>query len=353
MKKIGIAIISLLSILALSSCATKHNGPFLSASPGNPTISAPKSGASYVLDKSKAADTLFTMKWSAPNYGYPAAVSYTIQMDKQGDNFKNPIKVGTSNLPSFSITQGGLNGVLMGNGFTPGTAYTLNFRVMASISDSLSSQVSNTISMVVTPYSNYVYIYVPGGYQANSGYGSGWNPPTAPPLAMVSTDVYSGYVYMVAASGSDGQFKFTKDQNWNTNWGMGSTAGTLALNSSTNITIPSTGYYLVNVNLNTLTYTLTKTAWSVIGDATPGGWSTDTPLTYDPTKMVWTTTMALTKGSIKFRANDSWNINFGDGGNGNLVEGGNTNITVPSAGTYKITLNLSNPPLYKYSLVKQ
>ncbi len=356
MKKIGIAIISFVfSALMISSCATKHNGPFLGATPGNPSISAPSDGSTYVLDKSKATDTLMTVKWSAPNYGFPAAVTYTIQMDKQGDNFANPMKLGTANLPSFSITEGDMNSFMLGNGFAFGQPTTLNMRVMASISDSVQKEVSSPISVVVTPYSSYSYIYVPGNYQAYSGYGSAWSPPDAPPLAMTGAQVYEGYVYVNDKTDSDIEFKFTKDQTWNTAYGIDSGTGDLST-SGGNITLPtsSSGYYLMHVDLNAMTYKMTKTTWAVIGDATPGGWSTDTPMTYDPANKVWTVTTTLdASGTFKFRANGAWTINYGDGGKGTLAFNGNNNITVPASGTYKIILDLSNPPLYTYKLIKQ
>ena len=353
MKKIGILILSIVNALMIASCATKHNGPYLSASPGNPSITSPSDGTNYTLDKSKATDTLFTMKWSAPDYGFPAAVTYTVQMDKPGDNFSKPVNLGTSNLPSFSITQGELNGILLGSGYIPSKTATVQVRVTASVSDSVKEEISQPISMSFIPYSDYTYIYVPGNYQAYSGYGSAWTPPDAPPLVMTGNQVFDGYVYINDTKDSDIEFKFTKDQTWNLAWGMGSSSGTLS-STGGNITMPTSGsgYYKIHVDINALTYTLTKTTWAVIGSATAGGWSTDTPMTYDPTKKVWTVTTNLTAGQIKFRANGSWDINYGDGGNGNLAFNGNNNITVATSGNYTITMDLSNPPFYTYSLKK-
>lgn len=351
MRKIEILLVSILSILIISSCDTKHNGPFLSATPGSPSITSPKDGASYVLQKDKAQDTLFTMKWDPASYGYKAAVDYSIELSKQGDNFSNPVKVGDANLPTFSISVGDMNTLLMGLGYTPGQAATVQMRVNASITDSVGGQMSNPISMTFTPYSDYSYIYVPGDYQAASGYTNDWSPADAPPLAMVGNKTYEGYVYMINSAGSC-LFKFTNDQTWDLNWGAGSTPGSLAENAS-NLVSPDTGYYKINVDLNAMTYTMLKTTWAVIGDATPGAWDTGTPMKYDPVNKVWTVTMNLTAGNIKFRANGSWDLNYGDGGNGMLVENGNDNIPVATAGKYKIIMDLSNPPLYKYSLIKQ
>ena len=353
MKKIGILIISIVSAMMVVSCATKRNGPYLSATPGNPSITSPADGKTYTLNKSNATDTLFTMNWTAPDYGYPAAVTYTVQMDNPGDNFANPVKLGTANLPSFSITEGDLNSTLLGSGLKPNQAATVEVRVTASISDSLKEEISKPISMVFTPYSNYTYIYVPGNYQVYSGYGSAWTPQDAPPLAMTGVNVFDGYVYINDTKDSDIEFKFTKDQNWNLAWGAGSSPGTIS-STGGNITLPtdSSGYYKIHVNTDALTYSIEKTTWSIIGDATAGGWSTDTPMTYDKTKKVWTVTTNLTAGGLKFRANDSWDLNYGDTGADGTLDAGGDNINVPSAGNYTVTLDFSNPPLYTYSLKK-
>lgn len=355
MKKFGIAIISLLGILIVSSCTTKHSGPILSDNPGAPSFSAPKSGSSYVLKRSNAQDTLFTMKWSQPNYGFSAAVNYTVQMDKSGDNFSNPIKVGSVNQPEFSITEAAMNSVLLGNGFTADSSAAVQFRVIASISDSVKSEMSKTLPLVLTPYSVCQYcpaIYVPGGYQAASGYGSNWSPAQAPELYNVGhKDQYQGYVYMTNSNGSV-QFKLTNDRSWALAWGEGSSSGTLS-SSGGNISAPDTGYYHINVDLNAMTYTMKKTSWGIIGSATPMGWNSDSTMTYNPAKQVWTIKMKLTTGDIKFRANHSWSLNYGEGSSSGMLSEGGGNIPVSTAGTYIITLNLSNPSQYTYSLSKQ
>ena len=67
---------------------------------------------------------------------------------------------------------------------------------------------------------------------------------------------------------------------------------------------------------------------------------------------VWTATLDLTAEEIKFRANDGWDLNYGDEGADGTLEAGAANIAVPEAGTDLITLDLSGYP-YTYSLEKQ
>jgi uncharacterized protein involved in high-affinity Fe2+ transport len=47
-----------------------------------------------------------------------------------------------------------------------------------------------------------------------------------------------------------------------------------------------------------------------------------------------------------------WDLNFGDTGANGSLEFNGDNIKVPSAGNYTITLDLSSPRNYKYTLTK-
>jgi hypothetical protein len=114
-------------------------------------------------------------------------------------------------------------------------------------------------------------------------------------------------VYLTAAS-----IKFRASKDWTTNWGVNGTQG------GANIPISSAGYYNVTFNDQTGAYSFTALAGtaynavSLIGDATAGGWSTDTNLTVDVTNPhIWTGTVTLTDGSVKLRANHLWDTNWG------------------------------------------
>ncbi len=186
----------------------------------------------------------------------------------------------------------------------------------------------------------YPEIYVPGGYQ-------GWDPETAPALASVqSNNQYEGYVYMKTA----GEFKFTSARDWShTNYGAGATPGTLST-TGPNLSVPDSGYYKINVDTQALTWSDLKTTWGLIGSATPGQWSTDTPMHYSPATGLWTVTVDLTAGEIKFRANGGWSLNYGSNNNDGTLQEGGANIPIATAGNYTISLKLGVPP-YTYTIV--
>ena len=74
-------------------------------------------------------------------------------------------------------------------------------------------------------------------------------------------------------------------------------------------------------------------------------------MVYNPATNVWTVTTTLKADEFKFRANNGWDINLG--GNMQDLSYGGDNIKVTEAGTYLVTLDLSDPTAYKASIVKQ
>ena len=138
---------------------------------------------------------------------------------------------------------------------------------------------------------------------------------------------YTGFMYLDQQG-----FKFCTQPSWSgDNYGAGlSTAGG-------NITISEPeGYYKVDVDLANATMHLTPiTRIGVIGDATVGGWGSDQAMTYNKTDRAWEiNNIVLSNGSIKFRANNGWDINWGGTVNKLTTDNG-ANIAV-TAGTYNI-----------------
>lgn len=199
-------------------------------------------------------------------------------------------------------------------------------------------------------------LYVPGAYE-------GWKPATAPVINAIQglPGVYEGYVN-ITGIGTPG-FKFTSASDWDhINYGYAGN-GTLSTDGkAAALTVPEAGYYELSANLNKNSWTATKTVWSIIGDATSGGWQSDMKMSYDRFKQVWTIKADMkAAGSFKFRANGAWFIDFGLDEGGNLQYVDNPlfsynpklkNLTVSADGNYTITLDLHVSGKYTYNLVK-
>ena len=322
-----------------------------------------------VLTSAAQNDTAVTFSWSAADFGEKPVVSYTLQLDVPSDTSSAASWANAksftagNNVTTYSFTGKDLNSTLSSMGLSGGNASEVVVRIMAAVpqntgaASSVTAIYSNTLSVQVTPYD--LSLYIPGAYQ-------GWNPPTAPLLNPVvgKTNLYEAYEYLNDnGSGGVQYFKYTNAPDWNhTNYGDGGNGTFSTDGNAAGLNAPVPGYYELTANLNDNTWTATKTTWGIIGDATPGGWSNDTQMTYDPVKQVWSVTANMVKnGSFKFRANDQWVIDFGIDASGNLAYADNpffgynpnlNNLTVTADGNYTITLDLHVSGVYNYSLVK-
>jgi starch-binding outer membrane protein SusE/F len=168
--------------------------------------------------------------------------------------------------------------------------------------------------------------------------------------------MYEGYLYLPGATSG---MKFLKVPAWEQDNTIGDpnssgTSKTLQIGNwgGNNIAVSGgPGVFKVNADLPDKTYGWVKTTWAIIGDATVGGWSTDTQMAYSIATRLWTVTTNLTAGGMKFRANGAWDINFGDNNGDKKLQYGGNNISITTAGNYTITLDLSGA-IYKYKLVK-
>lgn len=222
-------------------------------------------------------------------------------------------------------------------------------------------------SQKLSPYTKYTYkitslsaipepakLWLPGGYQ-------GYNPAAAPTIYATGSTTFEGYVLITAGTG----FKFTSAPDWvHINYGYGGEAGKLSTDGTApDISLHEGGYYKFNVNTADLTYSTTLiTTWGMVGPSTLGGsddgWNTSVAMTYDQTTKLWSHTMNLTAGALKFRANNGWGLNYGPADSnaliGTLVHT-DAAITIPENGNYTVTLDFTRsevPYVYTYQVVK-
>lgn len=135
-----------------------------------------------------------------------------------------------------------------------------------------------------------------------------------------------------------GSFKFRANHSWDYNYGSSTANDTLNAGGD-NIALSLEADYAFTLDLShPLKYTYTANRWGLIGDATPDGWNSDQNMTWDATNKVFTLTVDLTVGAIKFRANDGWDLNYG-GTDLNALTPGGDNIPIATAGNYTITFD--------------
>jgi hypothetical protein len=356
MKNITKSIIALFAVVALScSVEDVQNRPVIEGVDA-PVLTAPTSGAAYVLKPENAAAQAERFTWKSANYGGDVQVNYVVEMDTKGNTFKTPKEIGSA-LPSenqVSVSVASINGAALALKATPFAPGEFEVRIK-STAGALAPMYSNVIGIVVTPYTTEnPKLWVPGAYAVASGYAKDWDPATSPQLSASAYGKvdFEGYVNF---NDANAEYKFTSFPEWKGEFGVGATVGTLDPKGG-NLKIPAAGYYKLEVDTEKLTYKATKLVWGIVGNGTPGGWDADTPMTYDKVTKKWTVTAVLTTqaapdNGLKFRANNNWDYNFGDTGADGKLEAGGTNIGT-AAGTYLITLDLSNPRAYTYTMVK-
>ena len=302
----------------------------MNTEPGSPNITSPEANSSYSLTFDQREDTLVTFEWENPDYGFNSAPSYTIEMAEEGTNFSNPIQVGTVNGTSFSITHEDMNNILISNGYPADVSGSFQFRLLGTLGTD--EKVSEPISLSMSPYPPFPSIYASGDYQSASGYS------IAPALvSQEDNNTFEGYVYF---ENDNSEFTFTSGRGSGTSWGDDNADGSLEENGA-NIQVSTAGYYRFIVNMDDMSYSMTRTDWGLIGSATSDGWSSDQDMTYDKEDKVWTITTDLTDAEMKFRANDQWNLDYGDTGADGFLDVGGDNIVVNEAGNYTVTMDLS------------
>ncbi len=355
MKKVTIILLALLGIIYFQSCEKDKEGPFLLASPSGPVLSTDLAGTSVTLLEDDEPDTLTFFTWAAADYGFTAAATYFLQIDFAGNSFASYKNIGNTNKQRFGITVAQLNSTLMSMEAEPDVQVGIEARLMAVLHEDIDTLYSNVVSFDVTPFEKiiiYPRLFAPGDH-------NGWDQTDSSSVIWSAgfNDKYEGYIYTTA---SPNTFKLLKVPAWEEDNTIGDpdasgTSGTLQVGAwgGNNIKIESAaGLHRIKADLGALTYSILRTDWGIIGGAVPPyDWSVDVNMTYNTDDHVLEVTLDLQQGDLKFRANDGWDLNYGDDDGDGIPEAGGSNIPIPEAGNYTITLDLSQA-VYTYTIVK-
>lgn len=308
---------------------------------------------SYTLLADNANEIINTLTCEQPDYGFPAAITYKIEICKSGTDFE----------PSFSLASTGyggkaaiktfeLNDAMDALGMSnPKTSYKVDVRLSAFVSDSVPVLKSNAVTMTLMPYSTLrTQVYFVGAIFDN-----GWNNNDLTMRIFADNDkndmqyTYTGFVK------ADSKFKIIQNPGtWDIQWGAGAEGELTGTNGADIGGFAADGYYIISLDLENNKYKIEKytetpaeyTQLSLIGDF--NDWAGDLDLvqsTYD--KHIWVNSSAVISkdGGLKIRANHDWGVSFG--GSDKLWENkqgqfarfnGGDNVKV-AAGTYFVKFN--------------
>lgn len=262
-------------------------------------------------------------------------VMVNITADQAADGFKwkvisdEAFQAGNTDVPGTVFGQeyddeDYMEGVLFPNtaDFTPGygVVYEEGPHMFTFNMEDLSYTISLTIENLYTP-----------------GNSNGWSHAASQMLYTTDYANYWGFAHL------NGDFKFTSADNWDgINYGNSGEEGKLSTDPGAgNLTAGADALYLCNVNIASLTYSITEiTSCGVIGEL--NGWGAQEALTPSADFVTWTGTIDFgAGGQWKIRFNDNWDINLG--GDMNDLSQGGDNMVAP-AGVHKVTLNLGAQP---------
>ncbi|UQD55897.1 SusE domain-containing protein [Flavobacterium sp. K5-23] len=379
MKKIFLNLFLVTAaLISMVSCTDETLDPVATVAK-NVELNTP-AGGNYVLTASTAGATALTVKWSSADFGYSAAVTYSLQVVKATADFSSPQSFG---LGSFNentnsnyekvLTQRQLNSMLLGAGGAIGASGDFKMRVVAVPSTQLATSSNGVTSMSkeVTfkgnPYDTYDEfdrIYVPGSYGSVSTFGF-WDPANAARLFSANNNgKYEGFVWMNEATPA---FKFTPTPDWPGDKGdLTENPNTFTTLGGKNIKpVDGAGTYFFTVDWAANTYTIGKRQVAIIGQATPNGWGAATYLDFDtnpasPYYRMYTKNLALVADEFLVRLKDDWSVKMGTlSGNGetisattqNKIKLGGGNMKVPTAGNYKVVLDINNSANYNLRLI--
>jgi starch-binding outer membrane protein SusE/F len=358
-----ILTLSSMALLALASC-TKNDAKVTLNTSGSGTLSA--STTTVPLSRTMINDTtkVVTFTTTAPKFGFNAAVTSTLQIDADGDNWKNPVSVtlGTK-VYSQGYSTLDFDNLLLKLNLPAGTAAKVDVRVQFSLS-AAEIVYSNVISVTATPFNLTSWIWVPGDYEGWNNNGGGLDSL----VSATGNGVYTGIINIPA--GGTMQFKLLPVKgSWTVSYGdAGSGAnyatGEAISTSGGNLMAPKAGgqfWMTADLNKNTITV-VPADYYSVTGDAA-GGWGVDTFMKFiNDGNNNWVVTMPLVStGAFKIRQDAQWTNSWGTGGaNGELTDASGGNISIPTSGNYTVTFTMA-PSAYgsapvtlaPYSVVKQ
>lgn len=310
-----------------------------------PVITNPTAGMSFALDKDYPDDAALTMLWSDYNT-YGVNVTYTVEVAKTGST--EFATLGTvQNLRVLEISNKTFNDAVLKLGLTANVSASVDMRVTATTKSlgGTINKVSQVVSVNVTPFVAFKNLFFVGDATA-----AGWN--TNNNNQALYRDASNTNKFYFTGKFGTSMFKLLEilgDNTWQPQWGL---KGGVVANSDGGdpepFTVSTAGYYSFEVDILAKTYSITPysgamTTYSSIdiaGDL--NGWSGSTVLTqssFDPHQWYIKDLVVSSNGEAKFRANGTWDVNWGAGSefSGQGTQGG-ANIPL-NAGTYDVYFN--------------
>lgn len=308
-----------------------------------PTVTL--SPQTLVLSAGTATNNVLNISWTKADFGFKAAISYSVELVNSLNTFSNAVTVSTGSKMEHSYLGSQLNDLAIGLGIAAGSKGSIDIRVKAQLSDNefIYSSVSK---LTITTYRVAFPALLVRGANA-------WVTPSVRTNGFVLTSPdyngkYEGYINLPNANGWGGDALKLQEESTGVQYGWGGSATTISAGASGNLWFtPAPNYMKVNADINAGTVSFTPVRFFISGNH--NNWSTSaTPMSFNAATNQWVATnVSFAAGNVfVFTSNGNYNISYKVNNDGKLVYAGppswsGNNIPVPGAGTYTVILDLS------------
>lgn len=366
MKTLTKFFIGLLMMGAFTACEDDSIKAVLK-SDVSPNVLQNPATTTFVLTLDDKDESFATLTWTAPDFGFKASASYTLEADLAGNNFADAVELASTSTLSAALNVGTTNDILLGMGLTPEEPTEVELRVISVINGNVEPVVSNTITVTLSAYATSF----PPIWGMGAGL-KGWGPWPANAVEWQSSEFrkYETIAYFT----NDQTFRWFGQLDWGPvsyNYPFFTSVSSVFVNGNdgdSNLRVAgATGWYKVNVDLGAKTVTAVAVDEPVMymTGAGIGGW--DQPGSGASIKMTYIKP-GVFQADANFVSGETWRF-FGQANWGpvsynypfftsvpdhfeNAADGDSNFRVVGASGTKKVTVDinektvtLGDPPL--------
>ena len=317
--------------------------------------------SSFAPTPADSDNVAITFSWSNPNYAADSSSNkYVVQIDSSGKDFSNAMSRTITGTLSTSFIAKDFNSMLIALGFEFGVTYSVDVRIISSYANNNDQKISNTLTLQVTPYVVPAKVLPPQSgtlFLVGSATAGGWgNPVPVPAQQFTKIDSldYEGTFYL--KGGAQEYLMLPVDGDWAHKYAVAdktvaglNTGGDFGYDLSDNFPGPdASGMYKITVDFQHGIFTVAPvnlfSQLYVPGDYQ--GWNPGTAPSLaspnnDGTYEGYVNVPAGGSYEFKITNEPDWNgTAYGDGGSGTVSSSGG-NLKFPSAGYYKINVDLN------------
>ncbi len=338
-----------LAVLLIGSCDNDDVTPEFTIQPPSESVGFTFSPAEeYLVSDQTSGNVAERFVWSKVDFGVQTEISYQLQgsIDETFAAYDPTTEYdsGILSVTNALVEVRHLKNLADLLGLEPGDSGQAFFRVRAFAGsgegedavDSVSDVIALNIAILEESSGSSAFEIASWGIV-----GSGYNDWGTGPDALFYTTNTPG-VIVSYANLVDGEIKFRENNTWGGDLGDANLDGILDADADNNIAVTA-GDYKVTINTNDNSYTIEEYSWGIVGSGYNdwGNAGPDAKFYYDYTTDTFKAGVLLVDGEIKFRMNNTWGTDLGDGTlDGTLDTESDNNIPV-TAGYYTVTLDFN------------